>query len=316
MKSNDQNMEPILSVWMITYNHAIFIKNAIESVINQKTKFYFDLVIGEDCSTDETAKIIESYAKKYPKIIKARFNNKNIGMSQNMLLTLNECNGKYIAMIEGDDEWTDTNKLQKQVDFLEKNRDVVLTCHRYQIKNEHGINHDFNSQCLLEHNRTGVLFNNKVNFESWVTKPVTLVFRRETLDIPRLRQYNYTRDIHLVFHLLEKGPGYLMNFIGAIYNEHSTGVWTSQHTHEKVKTSMLVYSELFRINNNSVSLKNIYIETARHFFRHTKIPPLSTFNRGLISESFSLLRTLDFFLILRHFFIGYIKNYLSRILFQ
>lgn len=116
----------MVSIKMITYNHEPYIAQAIEGVLMQKTTFKFELVIGEDCSTDLTRKICEDYAKKYPEIIKLLPSEQNLGMIKNGLRTLQACEGKYIAFCEGDDYWTDPLKLQKQVDFLEANDDYGL----------------------------------------------------------------------------------------------------------------------------------------------------------------------------------------------
>ena len=113
--------EIIVSVDMITYNHEKYIAQAIEGVLMQKTKFRYELVIGEDCSTDSTRSICLEYKNKFPDIIKLRLPEKNLGMQQNGLENALACSGKYIAICEGDDYWIDPFKLQKQVDFLEAN---------------------------------------------------------------------------------------------------------------------------------------------------------------------------------------------------
>jgi glycosyltransferase involved in cell wall biosynthesis len=117
----------IVSVFMLTYNQEKFISQAIEGVLMQKTKFNYQLVIGEDCSDDQTRVICEKYALQYPKIIillPSQF--KNIGLIANYMRTIRECGGKYIAICDGDDFWTDEYKLQKQVDFLEFNTDYSI----------------------------------------------------------------------------------------------------------------------------------------------------------------------------------------------
>lgn len=120
-------MEDILvSVCMITYNHELFIRNAIEGVLNQKTKFKFELIIGEDCSKDNTRNIVMEYENMYPEIISAQYPHINRGMMSNFTIVMNSASGKYIALCEGDDCWTDPLKLQKQVDFLEENKDHGL----------------------------------------------------------------------------------------------------------------------------------------------------------------------------------------------
>jgi glycosyltransferase involved in cell wall biosynthesis len=126
----------IVSVCMITYNHDAYIRQAIEGVLLQECNFRVELIIGEDCSTDNTAKIIQSYAIKFPQKIKVRYNRPNLGMIPNFIKTLQECTGKYIAICEGDDYWTDPYKLQKQVDFLEANKEYGLVFSRFEAYHE------------------------------------------------------------------------------------------------------------------------------------------------------------------------------------
>lgn len=117
---------PLVSVEMITYNHEPYIAQAIEGVLMQKANFPIELIIGEDCSTDRTREIVLDYQKKYPDIIRVITSGHNIGMIKNGFRTTKACCGKYIAFCEGDDYWTDSLKLQKQVDFLEANPDYGL----------------------------------------------------------------------------------------------------------------------------------------------------------------------------------------------
>ncbi len=123
---NTLSVKPLVSVNMITYNHELYIAQAIEGVINQKTNFPFELVIGEDCSTDNTRKKIYDYQMKYPDIIKLVTSDSNVGGHQNSLRTTKACTGKYMAYCEGDDYWHNQNKLQIQVDFLEANPDYGI----------------------------------------------------------------------------------------------------------------------------------------------------------------------------------------------
>lgn len=118
---------------MVTYNHEKYIKQAIESVIMQKTNFDYELVIGEDCSTDKTKEIVFGYKQKYPNIIKVLLNKENMGAGANFIQTLNVCKGRYIALLDGDDYWTDPHKLQKQVDFLDVNTDYNISSHNVYV---------------------------------------------------------------------------------------------------------------------------------------------------------------------------------------
>lgn len=118
---------------MIAYNHQDFISQALDSILKQKTTFPFEILIGDDNSKDDTGKICASYAARFPDKIKYYHREKNMGMMPNMIDILNCCDGKYIALCEGDDYWTDENKLQTQADFLEANQDASLCCHNHYV---------------------------------------------------------------------------------------------------------------------------------------------------------------------------------------
>lgn len=127
MQSQNTN-KPFIAIWMVTYNQEKFISQAIESVLMQKCNFSFKLYIGEDCSTDRTKKICKRYQYEHPDKIELLLNKKN-NININAINTYNAClnsESKYIAMLEGDDYWTDPNKLQKQVDFLEVNQECAF----------------------------------------------------------------------------------------------------------------------------------------------------------------------------------------------
>ncbi len=116
-----------VSIFVLTYNQELFIAQTIESILMQKTNFNYQLVIGEDSSTDTTRQICVKYKNKFPAKIKLLPSlNKNIGLIANYMRTIKACDGKYVAICDGDDYWIDTLKLQKQVDFLESNPDYNI----------------------------------------------------------------------------------------------------------------------------------------------------------------------------------------------
>lgn len=117
---------PLVSVKMITYNHAPYIADAIEGVLMQKTSFPFELVIGEDCSTDGTRQIVYQYADAHPDVVRVITSQRNVGIRANSLRATLACRGDYIAWCEGDDYWHSEDKLQMQVDYLEANSDYGL----------------------------------------------------------------------------------------------------------------------------------------------------------------------------------------------
>lgn len=127
-----------LSVAMITYNQERFIGQAIESVLGQRVNFDYEIVIGEDCSTDGTRAAILDFQRRYPDRIVALLREQNISAMRNFAETIAACQGQYVAFLEGDDYWTSADKLQRQVDFLDDHPDSALCCHRVKTLNETG----------------------------------------------------------------------------------------------------------------------------------------------------------------------------------
>lgn len=126
-------MSILVSINCITYNHEKYIADAIESFLMQKTNFNFEILIGEDCSTDGTKKIVDLYAKKYPGKIQMITSTQNVGARKNSQRLIDNSKGKYIAECEGDDYWIDPYKLQKQVDYLEDNPGCTLCFHAAEV---------------------------------------------------------------------------------------------------------------------------------------------------------------------------------------
>lgn len=126
----------LVSVAVITYNMEKYLRPLLDSILKQKVNFTYEVIIDDDCSPDNSRGIIKEYQKKYPNIIKPIFRDKNVGGSKNMFGVLQHCQGKYIAILEGDDFWEDEEKLQYQVDFLEKHPEYIgMTCNSWC---EHG----------------------------------------------------------------------------------------------------------------------------------------------------------------------------------
>ena len=120
--------EPLVSVNTITFNHAPYIRTCIEGALMQKTNFPFEIVIGEDCSTDGTREIVFEYANNYPEKIRVITSDANVGAMENDRRTNFSCRGEYIAYCEGDDFWIDPLKLQKQYDAaIEKDASMGCT---------------------------------------------------------------------------------------------------------------------------------------------------------------------------------------------
>jgi glycosyltransferase involved in cell wall biosynthesis len=115
-----------ISVIITVYNHERYIAQCLESVLKQKGDFQVEVIVGDDCSTDNTQQIIGEFQKRYPKIVSILSTEKNLGITKNLKRCLAACSGEYIAICEGDDYWTDENKLQKQKDFLDIRKDCSM----------------------------------------------------------------------------------------------------------------------------------------------------------------------------------------------
>jgi glycosyltransferase involved in cell wall biosynthesis len=220
--------EPLVSCKMITYNHEKFIAQAIEGVLMQKTDFPFELVIGEDCSTDKTRDVVFSYQQKYPEIIRVITSESNVGMIPNGIRTSNACRGKYIALCEGDDYWIDSQKLSKQVMFMMQHPNLSMSFHAARIDYVDG------SRGSKIHRYKGRQF--------FKAKEVILggggfyptcssMFRRDVLeDFPAFFYHSPIGDVTMALNAVAKGDVGYIDEIMAVRNVHVPGSWTMRMT--------------------------------------------------------------------------------------
>jgi len=127
-------MQPLVSVFVLTYNHEKYIEQALDGILNQKVNFNYEIVIGDDYSTDATRSILLQYQTRNPDKINLLLHPHNLGAMVNQLATIKACKGKYMAICEGDDYWTDCFKLQRQIDFLETNPEYSVCFHNVEYR--------------------------------------------------------------------------------------------------------------------------------------------------------------------------------------
>lgn len=123
---------PKVSVCVVTYNHEKYIRECLESIVTQECNFDFEVIVGEDCSTDGTRVIVREFAEKYPNIVKPIFHDKNVGGNANYFSINNIAKGEYICHIDGDD-YALPGKLQAQADFMDKTPDCNICFHRVRV---------------------------------------------------------------------------------------------------------------------------------------------------------------------------------------
>lgn len=253
------HIEPLVSVVSITYNHERFISKMIEGVLMQQTSFPIELIVAEDCSTDLTRDIILEYQNRYPELIRVIMSESNIGAVANEKRAILAAKGKYIAFCEGDDYWTDPFKLQKQIDFLEFNSNYSVCFHRcrhfiYETKEwkEDNCGQFFHNGLINEIEVTTEMF-----FKQWITQPLTMILRKNALDLSFYDNYQYYRDIHQIYHLLKIGKGYLFAFEGGVRIVHKEGMASLKSLLENCETTLSISKELFE-KNHSIETKQYY----------------------------------------------------------
>lgn len=230
-----------LSVCVITYNHERFITQTIESILNQKTSFDFEIVIGDDSSTDLTRNILKQYKKKYPKKIKLILRNKRLGISRNFKQTLESCTGEYIAIVEGDDYWISKNKLQKQVSFLKNNSDYVICGHRVKII--YDLPNKKTSQSALL-NKDTFLFRDLAKENMLYTG--SCVFRNGLI-----KKYpTWLLDWPLFLLVSQFGKIKVMPNIMGVYRMHAGGAWSTKSKIKKNQHSLLLAERCNRLFKN------------------------------------------------------------------
>ncbi len=227
--------EVMVSVFCLAYNHEKYIRKALDGFVNQITDFKFEVLIHDDASTDNTAQIIKEYAEKYPEIIKPVFQTEN-QYSKGKKITreylLPMARGKYFAWCEGDDCWTNNNKLQKQVDYLETHPDYSYCCHRVLCKNFFDGSERFIPN--IEESRDYEL--DEIVRKGAVFQLSSLVFRSDLYrKKPDCFSTNGFGDIQLYMYGAMFGKCYVLSDVMSQYNHGTEGSWTNRISKNREK---------------------------------------------------------------------------------
>ena len=253
---------PVVSIQCMTFNHEAYISEALESFLMQETDFPFEVIVHDDASTDDTARIIREYEKKYPHIIKPLYETENQYRKGNLRKIIEPyLRGKYIAVCEGDDWWTDRRKLQKQVDFLESHDNLSCVCCRYERYIEKTKEKSDERDLYFDDPKNSLkdfyIFDRKyVFFKQWITKTLTMVYRKDVYDkvsdIYKKKKFKSTQDIHSVFYALKFGKGACLNFKGGIYRIHETNVWGHLSDEKKFLSRYETYQDFHKKEHSPI----------------------------------------------------------------
>jgi glycosyltransferase involved in cell wall biosynthesis len=225
----------------------------------QKTNFDFEAIIGDDCSTDGTVEIIRDFAKRYPKIIKPVFREKNIGATKNYLNILSSCKGQYIAVCEGDDFFTDIQKLQIQADYMDKNPDCSLCFHPTLVIFENKEEKDY---CFPAVHNQKLFTLNKLIIENFIQTNSVMYRRQEYKSIPT---DIIPGDWFVHIYHARLGRIGFINRVMSTYRKHAGGIWWNSYKNQErlyiqhgVK-HMDMYFELLKLFQNRPIQKKLVL---------------------------------------------------------
>jgi glycosyltransferase involved in cell wall biosynthesis len=243
-----------VSVMVLTYNQERFIGQALESVLAQRVNFEYEIVVGEDCSTDRTREIVMDFHRRYPERIVPILREHNIGGPENSMATRAACRGEYVAMLEGDDYWIAEDKLQKQADSLDAHPDYAICCSRAQTLDETGT-WAYGSVFPLKSAGTYTI---EDLLDGNFIMTCTAMYRRELVgSVPDWLRKRTLGDWPLYAIIATKGKIHLMNEAMAVYRVHARGLWSTQSPQNRLSDSMRMLADLDSF------LKFRYTETIR-----------------------------------------------------
>jgi glycosyltransferase involved in cell wall biosynthesis len=256
------NDQPLVSIIYHTYNHELFVKDAIEGFLKQKTKFSFEVLIHDDASTDATAEIIREYQQNYPELFRTILQKENQfskGIRPWIAYLFPLAKGKYIAMCDGDDYWTDPLKLQKQVDFLEANPEYSLCFHTVKVIAPNHLKYKEGIFTHLEEKD----YSGKEILKKWTIPNSSVVFRSEfnevMYEVVKNSAFLYF-DILLYLNLAEFGKIRCIKEKMGVYRIHNEGL-SIRETYNKelkfVKHSKALQKEFngkyLHVNDNAIA---------------------------------------------------------------
>lgn len=254
----------LVSVVMITYGHEAFIRKAIEGVLMQDCNFDVELIIANDCSPDDTDKVVKEIIKHHPKSnwIKYTRHRTNRGMTPNAIWALKQCESKYIALCDGDDYWTDPLKLQKQVDFLEANKEYVLCFHKIQILEPDGELVDDYITNVPEHYETQETL---AKLGNYIHTP-SVMFRNIIEEYPAEFQDSPLGDYFLYMTLAAHGKIKRLNESMAVYR-HGVGLWSGHNVSFRRLKTAETFAVLATVFQDNLVVKDILLGRIQSFIR-------------------------------------------------
>jgi len=238
-------MKPLLSICCTSFNHGKYLKETLDGFLLQKTTFPIEIIVHDDASTDNSAEIIKEYAAKDDRFVTILQTenqySKKIKPWANFVFP--KAQGKYLALCEGDDYWTDSLKLQKQVDFLEENKDFELCFHNSKKYFQEDGNFEINTASSNIKSITTAL--DLVDYNFIATPTVVL---RNNFTLPKWFNHLPVGDWPLFFIQVGEGKIKKLEDVMAVYRIHSKGAWTAMSKFKRLQTDYDTISSLLKNN--------------------------------------------------------------------
>jgi glycosyltransferase involved in cell wall biosynthesis len=257
-------MKPMVSVCMIAYNMELYIREAILGVLMQEADFEFELVISDDNSTDNTQEIIKDLIKNHPQghLIKYYKQKKNLGMLKNYLFAFEKCYGKYLSICDSDDYWTDHKKLAKQVEFLESNKDYVLSFHDSKKIDSKGREIQ---NSIEDYIKRDLCFED-LSKAVYPIPTASVLFRNDIgLEFPEVYRNGTNHDSFLFILISQFGKLHFQRNVGpSAYRIHSKGTWSSRSKLGKSLHSLDTFSNVCLVFPRVQGFKDMVFEFRNH----------------------------------------------------
>ena len=283
---------PLISVCIITYNQELYVAQTIESILEQECNVPFEIIIGEDVSTDTTRSICERYASEYPELIRLLPSDRNWGVGGNLLRTFRAAKGKYLAICEGDDYWTYPQKLQEQLDHFERHPDSSMV---YTNNVDYWEDSGEITPCIWpDFNIPETIDLEYVLKRNWFIRTATIMFRRDVVDmLPPEYDGLYNTDYLLHLYSALFGPiRRIPNLESmAVYRHHPTGISNNSKLQVKVQRHLRYLWQLIPICTAAQS-RSVTKAAARHCVTQFKSVAKLTSRSALPGPVLSLLKTI------------------------
>jgi len=265
---NQKSLLPLVSICVQTYQHEEYIGQCLDSLLSQKTDFDFEIILGEDGSTDRTREICESFAQKYPdkiRLFKRDLKDKIFIRGRktgrfNFLENLKAARGKYICLCDGDDYWIDNQKLEKQFHFLNENPEIELVFSSYKHQRKDQI-------CYVEEVKDKIYESEEIIAIHYLGHVSTWMFRNDLkalLTNPIIYKA-FAMDMVILAYFKNKGKIASQSFTSSFYRYNSTGLFRSKQSKEVTKDFALIHFYFFRYIHKN--FRTLYNSGAGYFFK-------------------------------------------------